>query len=198
MLFRLFLCLLHSNQRNYLIKQKNLIMDRNSKVINQNPKQYLCSQKNLRSVLSDLFLLQEVKDKYSAVVKMNDSGDKLKLDQTHLETVIPAPGGPPSPLPVLPPAWLTPSKLLSPAPAGKRVLILNGPYREVEALLEGIDEKSFSATLTLDSVSLRPGLILFALSPPLLASIKFRRLSFQGQQKGRRVNVAYEDFSKLA
>lgn len=37
--------------------------------------------------------LQEVKDKYSAVVKMMDSGDKLKLDQTHLETVIPAPGG---------------------------------------------------------------------------------------------------------
>lgn len=35
-----------------------------------------------------------MKDKYSAVVKMIDSGDKLKLDQTHLETVIPAPGGP--------------------------------------------------------------------------------------------------------
>lgn len=37
-------------------------------------------------------------------------------------------------------------------PAGKRVLILNGPYRDTEALLEGIDEKKFSATLTLDSV----------------------------------------------
>lgn len=35
---------------------------------------------------------QEVIDKYTAVVKMIDSGDKLKLDQTHLETVIPAPG----------------------------------------------------------------------------------------------------------
>ncbi|CAF88922.1 unnamed protein product, partial [Tetraodon nigroviridis] len=88
--------------------------------------------------------LQEVKDKYSAVVKMIDSGDKLKLDQTHLETVIPAPG--------------------------KRVLILNGAHRDAEALLEGIEEKSFSATLLLDS----------------------------GQQKGRRVDVAYEDFSKLA
>lgn len=31
-------------------------------------------------------------DRYTAVVKMIDSGDKLKLDQTHLETVIPAPG----------------------------------------------------------------------------------------------------------
>ncbi|XP_056879004.1 DNA/RNA-binding protein KIN17 [Takifugu flavidus] len=89
-------------------------------------------------------VIMEVKDKYSAVVKMIDSGDKLKLDQTHLETVIPAPG--------------------------KQVLILNGPYRDTEALLEGIDEKSFTATLTLDS----------------------------GQQKGKRVDVAYEDFSKLA
>ncbi|MEQ2162368.1 hypothetical protein GOODEAATRI_019006, partial [Goodea atripinnis] len=71
-------------------------------------------------------VVMEVRDKYAAVVKMIDSGDKLKLDQNHLETVIPAPG--------------------------KRVLILNGPYRDTEALLEGIDEKNFSATLTLDSV----------------------------------------------
>ncbi|XP_042367091.1 DNA/RNA-binding protein KIN17 [Plectropomus leopardus] len=89
-------------------------------------------------------VIAEVRDKYGAVVKMIDSGDKLKLDQNHLETVIPAPG--------------------------KRVLILNGPYRDTEALLEGIDEKNFSATLTLDS----------------------------GKQRGKRVDVAYEDFSKLA
>ncbi|XP_059181775.1 DNA/RNA-binding protein KIN17 [Centropristis striata] len=89
-------------------------------------------------------VITEVRDKYGAVVKLIDSGDKLKLDQNHLETVIPAPG--------------------------KRVLILNGAYRDTEALLEGIDEKNFSATLTLDS----------------------------GQQKGKRVDVAYEDFSKLA
>ncbi len=37
-------------------------------------------------------ILQEVQGKYTAVVKMIDSGDKLKLDQSHLETVIPAPG----------------------------------------------------------------------------------------------------------
>ncbi|CAI5636405.1 unnamed protein product [Oreochromis niloticus] len=71
-------------------------------------------------------VIMEVRDKYTAVVKMIDSGDKLKLDQNHLETVIPAPG--------------------------KRVLILNGPYRDVEALLDGIDEKNFSAALTLDSI----------------------------------------------
>ncbi|KAM8909937.1 DNA/RNA-binding protein KIN17 [Spinachia spinachia] len=89
-------------------------------------------------------VITEVRDKYGAVVKMIDSGDKLKLDQNHVETVIPAPG--------------------------KRVLILNGPHRDAEALLEGIDEKNFSATLTLES----------------------------GQLKGKRVDVAYEDFSKLA
>ncbi|XP_076578160.1 DNA/RNA-binding protein KIN17 [Chaetodon auriga] len=89
-------------------------------------------------------VVTEVRDKYAAVVKMIDSGDKLKLDQNHVETVIPAPG--------------------------KRVLILNGPYRDAEALLEGINEKNFSARLTLDS----------------------------GQQKGNTVDVAYEDFSKLA
>ncbi|XP_028286071.1 DNA/RNA-binding protein KIN17 [Parambassis ranga] len=89
-------------------------------------------------------VVMEVQDRYGAVVKMIDSGDKLKLDQNHVETVIPAPG--------------------------KRVLILNGLHRDTEAVLEGIDEKNFSATLTLDS----------------------------GPQIGKRVDIAYEDFSKLA
>ncbi|XP_030197347.1 DNA/RNA-binding protein KIN17 [Gadus morhua] len=89
-------------------------------------------------------VIQEVRDQYTAVVKLVISGDKLKLDQSHLETVIPAPG--------------------------KRVMILNGEYRDTEAVLEGIDEKKFSATLTLDS----------------------------GRLKGKRVEgVAYEDFSKM-
>lgn len=44
--------------------------------------------------LTWLLWLQEVRDKYAAVVKMLDSGDKLKLDQNHVETVIPAPGKP--------------------------------------------------------------------------------------------------------
>lgn len=39
-----------------------------------------------------MFALQEVRDQYTAVVKLIDSGDKLKLDQNHVETVIPAPG----------------------------------------------------------------------------------------------------------
>ncbi|XP_044538275.1 DNA/RNA-binding protein KIN17-like [Gracilinanus agilis] len=74
-------------------------------------------------------VVQEVINKYTAVVKMIDSGDKLKLDQTHLETVIPAPG--------------------------KRVLVLNGGYRGNEATLESINEKMFSATVMIETGPLK-------------------------------------------
>ncbi|XP_032077352.1 DNA/RNA-binding protein KIN17 [Thamnophis elegans] len=90
-------------------------------------------------------VVKEVIDKYTAVVKLTNSGDKLKLDQTHLETVIPAPG--------------------------KKVLVLNGGYRGNEATLLGINEKSFSATVLIES----------------------------GALKGRQVDgIPYEDISKLA
>ena len=49
---------------------------------------------------------------------------------------------------------------------GKRVMILNGEYRDTEAVLEGIDEKKFSATLTLDSVSTEPKRCCYRVSPP--------------------------------
>ena len=39
-----------------------------------------------------LYFLQDIKDKFIAIVEMIDSGDVLKLDQAHLETVIPQPG----------------------------------------------------------------------------------------------------------
>ncbi|NWR24064.1 KIN17 protein, partial [Emberiza fucata] len=90
-------------------------------------------------------VVKEVIDKYAAIVKVIDSGDKLKLDQIHLETVIPAPG--------------------------KKVLVLNGGYRGNEGILESINEKRFSVTITIDS----------------------------GPLKGRRVeDIQYEDVSKLA
>ncbi|XP_059703829.1 DNA/RNA-binding protein KIN17-like [Haemorhous mexicanus] len=90
-------------------------------------------------------VVKEVIDKYTAIVRVIDSGDKLKLDQTHLETVIPAPG--------------------------KKVLVLNGGYRGNEGILESINEKRFSVTITIDS----------------------------GPFKGRRVeDIQYEDVSKLA
>ncbi|XP_033370573.1 DNA/RNA-binding protein KIN17-like [Parus major] len=70
-------------------------------------------------------VVKEVIDKYTAVVKVIGSGCKLKLDQTHLETVIPAPG--------------------------KKVMVLNGGYRGNEGILESISEKKFSVTITIDS-----------------------------------------------
>ncbi|XP_044886715.1 DNA/RNA-binding protein KIN17 isoform X2 [Mauremys mutica] len=74
-------------------------------------------------------VVKEVIDKYTAVVKMIDSGDKLKLDQIHLETVIPAPG--------------------------KKVLVLNGGYRGNEGILESINEKNFSAAIIIESGPLK-------------------------------------------
>ncbi|NWQ99274.1 KIN17 protein, partial [Paradoxornis webbianus] len=90
-------------------------------------------------------IVQEVIDKYAAIVRVIDSGHKLKLDQIHLETVIPAPG--------------------------KKVMVLNGGYIGNEGILESINEKRFSVTITIDS----------------------------GPFKGRRVkDILYEDVSKLA
>lgn len=153
--------------------------------------------KGLKSEICFRVSLQEVKDKYSAVVKMIDSGDKLKLDQTHLETVIPAPGRPLTSDLIPSPVNAALSKIVISPPAGKRVLILNGAHRDAEALLEGIDEKRFSATLTLDSVSLQPGLYFYGFVDAFGVN-KVPPSRLQGQQKGRRVDVAYEDFSKLA
>ncbi|KAM9245700.1 DNA/RNA-binding protein KIN17 isoform 2-T2 [Leptosomus discolor] len=82
-----------------------------------------------RTSRRDYWLQPEVIDKYTAVVKVIDSGDKLKLDQTHLETVIPAPG--------------------------KKVMVLNGGYRGNEGVLESINEKRFSATIIIDSGPLK-------------------------------------------
>ena len=39
-----------------------------------------------------LFLPQDIKNLFVAVIKMSDGGDVLKVDQEHLETVIPAIG----------------------------------------------------------------------------------------------------------
>lgn len=67
----------------------------------------------------------EVIDKYAAKVKLLDSNTKIKLDQTHLETVIPA--------------------------IGKSVKILNGGYRGCTGELVEIDTKHFCATLKISS-----------------------------------------------
>ncbi|XP_013381345.1 DNA/RNA-binding protein KIN17 [Lingula anatina] len=66
-------------------------------------------------------VVKEVVDQYAGVIKMLDSGDKVKVDQAHVETVIPA--------------------------IGKSVLVVNGAYRGSEATLLSINEKKFSCSI---------------------------------------------------
>nr|CAH7769401.1 unnamed protein product [Callosobruchus chinensis] len=66
-------------------------------------------------------VIREVIDKYVAIVKILDSSKKLKIDQEHLETVIPA--------------------------IGKLVKVVNGAYRGETAALISIDEKNFCAEI---------------------------------------------------
>jgi DNA/RNA-binding protein KIN17 len=70
-------------------------------------------------------IVQEVKDLYTGIIKMLDSGDKLKVDQTHVETVIPG--------------------------IGKTVMVVNGAYRGEEATLESIDVSNFCCTISIKS-----------------------------------------------
>lgn len=67
--------------------------------------------------------IKDIKNLFVAVIKMSDGGDVLKVDQEHLETVIPA--------------------------IGKTVLIVNGAYRGARASLVSLDEKTFSVALEL-------------------------------------------------
>ena len=65
--------------------------------------------------------VKEVIRKHGAIVRLLDCNTKLKLDQTHLETVIPS--------------------------AGRAVLVVAGSRRGTQATLHSIQEESFSATL---------------------------------------------------
>lgn len=70
-------------------------------------------------------VIREVIGKYVAVVKLIDCGKKLKIDQEHLETVIPA--------------------------LGKLVKVVNGAYRGETAILLSLDEKNFSVHIEIAS-----------------------------------------------
>lgn len=74
-------------------------------------------------------VVREVVDKYSAVVKLFESGQKLKLDQAHLETVIPA--------------------------IGRLVKVVNGAYRGSTASLQKLDEKNYCVTIEISSGPLK-------------------------------------------
>ncbi len=73
-------------------------------------------------------IVMAVKDVYLAIIKLTDSDTILKCDQSHLETVLPA--------------------------IGKKILMVNGAYRGLEAILDGIDSETFTARVVIASVSL--------------------------------------------
>lgn len=70
-------------------------------------------------------IVTDIQDKYTGVVKLIDSGTTIKLDQAHLESVLPA--------------------------LGKKVIVLNGAYRGEIANLESINVDKFNAKITLSS-----------------------------------------------
>jgi len=71
-------------------------------------------------------IVKEVlEDKYTALIKLIDSGDKVKVDQAHVETVIPA--------------------------IGKAVLLLQGPHRGCEGVLTELIEDEFCCSVRLET-----------------------------------------------
>lgn len=72
-------------------------------------------------------VVQEVIDKYRGKIKLLENGEKFKVDQEHLETVIPKIEG--------------------------RVRILNGAYRDQTAVLKSLQTDDFSATLEIEKGS---------------------------------------------
>jgi DNA/RNA-binding protein KIN17 len=68
----------------------------------------------------------KVENRYQAIIKMLETNDKIRIDQVHVETVIPA--------------------------IGKKVLVVNGAYRGQQATLEDIHQDTFSVDITLLTV----------------------------------------------
>ena len=64
---------------------------------------------------------------YTALVRLVDTETIIKLDQAHLETVLPA--------------------------IGKQVMVVNGAYRGEVATLESINVNEFNAKISISSVS---------------------------------------------
>ncbi|XP_071447193.1 DNA/RNA-binding protein KIN17 [Hetaerina americana] len=71
----------------------------------------------------------EILSKYVAMVTMLDTGHKLKLDQAHLETVIPA--------------------------VGRRVKVVNGAYRGSDAVLRALNQDKFCVAIEICSGPLK-------------------------------------------
>lgn len=69
--------------------------------------------------------VKEVIDDFGAIIKLLDTGEKMKIDQTYLETVIPA--------------------------LGRTVLIVNGAYRGELAILSSLNEGKYCCTVKIKS-----------------------------------------------
>ncbi|XP_041457978.1 DNA/RNA-binding protein KIN17-like isoform X2 [Lytechinus variegatus] len=76
-------------------------------------------------------VVKDVIDRYTGVIKLIDLGSKVKIDQVHLETVIPG--------------------------IGKPICIVNGDYRGVTGTLHSLDEKNFCITVKSESGKLIEG-----------------------------------------
>lgn len=78
-------------------------------------------------------IIEGVQDHYIATVRMIESNNLLKIDQEHLESVIPS--------------------------EGRQVKILNGAYRGENAILKEIHQSKFCATLEISSGLLKGRII---------------------------------------
>ncbi len=87
-------------------------------------------------------IITKVENRYQAVVKMLDTNDKIRVDQAHVETVIPAIGK----------FQIYKKYKKQFLFIGKKVLIVNGAYRDQEATLEDIHQDTFSVDVTLLTV----------------------------------------------
>lgn len=90
--------------------------------------------KLITKALGDKFYKQkgvvvEVIDRYGAKVKLLETGEKVKVDQSHCETVIPV--------------------------CGKLVRVLNGAYRGSPAILNDIDEHNYCVSIEIASGPLK-------------------------------------------
>jgi len=74
-------------------------------------------------------VVKEVKNLYAGIVEVIDTDDVIKMDQNHLETVIPA--------------------------LGRPIRVLNGAYRGHDAILISLDEKNFCCTVKINSGPLK-------------------------------------------
>lgn len=131
-----------SNNKRKLSALDDIMKMEESKKEKINRKDYWLAEgivvKIITKSLGDKFYKQkgvvlEVIDRYSGKIKLLDSGEKVKLDQAHCETVIPL--------------------------VGKLVKVLNGGYRGYTAYLKEIDIDNYCVSIEIASGPLKGRLV---------------------------------------